>query len=285
MHKIRATTPAKINLFLQVLDRRPDGYHTIETLYQAISLREELIIEKSSGPCKLDVIGAPQLKSDDNLVIRALRWMEDRVGCRIPVRIRLTKQIPIAAGLGGGSSNAAGMLLALRELFEFRVSDQDLRTGAEELGADITFFFTGGSAVGEGIGEIVTPVKMFSDYRIVLVNPGFPISTARVYREFSRNLTGNPLEGRLWSVLRESAKVWDILHNDLQPVSESLYPEILEIGKRLEDTGFKHVLMSGSGPTFFALVPRGESTPVNFAFPSEWIILEASPEPNGIVLD
>jgi 4-diphosphocytidyl-2-C-methyl-D-erythritol kinase len=285
MRSIRASAPAKINLFLRVLSRRPDGYHTIETLFQAIDMHDELIVRQTSGPSTLEVPGAPELQTEDNLVMKALRWLEKHVSADLSVNIRLTKRIPTAAGLGGGSSDAAAALLAIRELFHLPISDEDLRRGAVSLGADVPFFFTGGSAVGEEIGQQITPVSIPFDYSLLLINPGFPVSTARVYREFSKTLTGKPREGRLWAVLREARTVADLLHNDLQPVTELLYPEVSEGKTRLAGLGFSGVLMSGSGPTVFGVAERGQVRYVGRGLLSKWTAITAGPIGSGVILD
>lgn len=285
MRTIRAIAPAKINLFLRVLSRRPDGYHTIETLFQAIDLHDELIVRQTSGATTLEVPGAPELQTQDNLVLKALRWLEKHVGAELKVNIRLNKNIPTAAGLGGGSSNAAAALLAIRELFQLPVSDEDLRSGAVSLGADVPFFFIGGSAMGEGIGEQLTRVNIPTDYRLILINPGFPVSTPRVYGEFSKTLTGRAREGRLRDVLRGARTVADLLYNDLQPVTESLYPEVSEVRSRLATLGFSNILMSGSGPTVFGLADLGEMPDVPRGLPSKWTVIATEAIRSGIILD
>ncbi|MBI5250846.1 MAG: 4-(cytidine 5'-diphospho)-2-C-methyl-D-erythritol kinase [Desulfomonile tiedjei] len=285
MRIIRALAPAKINLFLRVLARRPYGYHSIETLFQAIDLYDELIVEETSGSTALEVVGIPELQSEGNLVMRALRWLEKHVGVDLRVKIRLDKRIPMAAGLGGGSSDAAAALLSIRELFRLPVSDEEIRSAALGLGADVPFFFTGGAAVGEGIGELVTPVTIPEDYGLLLVNPGFPVSTAAVYSEFSKTLTGRSREGRLWNVLREARTLADLLHNDLQPVTESLYPEVFTIRTRLKEQGLLGVLMSGSGPTVFGIVEHGNAVESGKGLPLKWRAIVARPLNHGVTLE
>jgi len=285
MKGLRVTAPAKINLFLRVLGRRPDGYHNIETIFQAIDLYDELIIRECSGPSSLEVPGAPELENYDNLVMRAVRWLEKAVQRPISVRILLSKKIPVAAGLGGGSSDAAGALTGIRSLFDLPVSDEDLNRGALSLGADVPFFLIGGTAIGEGVGERVTPVDLPVSYGILLVNPGFPVSTARVFREFSNALTGKARQGTLWQLLREAGEVERLLHNDLQPVSEKLYPEISEIRHTLEKQGAQRVLMSGSGPTVFAIGNSQEIERVRQSLPQRWQTSVARPIPAGTMID
>ena len=253
MKSIRVRTPAKINLFLRVLRRREDGYHELETLFQAIDLWDELIISEAVSSAHLEVPDHPDLEAPDNLVWRAIRWLEKRTEAHYAVQIQLAKGIPVAAGLGGGSSDAAATLIAVRQLFGIPLTDEDLLDGACALGADVSFFLSGGSAVGEGIGERLTPVQLSLDYGLVLLNPGFPVSTAAVYREFSRTLTGDKRHSRLWKLLREGCPVDRLLHNDLQPIAEKLYPEVARVRAFMREVVCDAVLMSGSGPTVFGL--------------------------------
>jgi 4-diphosphocytidyl-2-C-methyl-D-erythritol kinase len=282
MQSIRVSAPAKINLFLRVLSKRPDGYHNIETLFQAIDVFDELIFQKTSDMTILKVAGLPELETEDNLVMRALRWFERYLGTELHVEINLKKNIPLAAGLGGGSSDAAAAMLAIRELFQLPVSDKELQSAAVSLGADVPFFFSGGSAIGEGIGDVITPVDIPQDYDLVIVNPGFPVSTAKVYSEFSRTLTAHPLEGRLGRVLQEGRGISGILHNDLQAVTERLYPEVSEIRNVLKEHGLSGVLMSGSGPTVLGITEIGRAENIGRRIPSKWTVISSRPTKVGI---
>ncbi len=255
MKSLRVQTPAKINLFLQVLGIRPDGFHDIQTLFQAIDLDDELIIAKGGAEPTLQVPGFRELESDHNLVMRALRWLEAHTGRELVVRMTLSKKIPVAAGLGGGSSDAAAALKGLSLLFDLGLPEEELARAALELGADVPFFLKGGTAVGEGIGERLTTVTLPFDYELILVNPGFPVSTGSIFREFSKNLTGKALEGKLWMRIREGRSVEDLLDNDLQSVAEVLHPQIRGVRDLMEKSGVRKTLMSGSGPTVFGPVP------------------------------
>lgn len=284
MDRVKLLAPAKINLFLRVLGRRPNGYHELETLFQAIDLYDELIIEKTTGLTTIEVPFHPELESEANLVLRGLRWIEARVERPLPVRFRLKKKIPTAGGLGGGSSDAAAALLGIRALFDLDLPDVELVIAAAQLGADVPFFLTGGTAVGEGIGEILTPVDLSLDYGLILINPGFQVPTARVFGELSRGLTGHDGKGRLWALIRAGARIEEMLHNDLQPVAEKLYPKISELGKALVSAGLKAVLMSGSGPTVFAVIGRDESDSVAARLPENVVFLRARPVKTGIII-
>ncbi len=284
MPSLRITTPAKINLFLRVLALRPDGYHDIETVFQAIDLCDELTMEATTGESSLSVPARPDLETEENLIMRAIRWLEKKTGQSLPVRIELNKRIPVAAGLGGGSSDAAATLVGIRSLFGLDLGDDELRQGAVTLGADVPFFLEGGTAVGEGIGERLTPVNLPMDYSVLLVCPAFSVSTGAIFREFSKFLTGEGREGRLWPRLQEAARIEDLLYNDLQSVTESMHSELAGMRQLMQDAGLKAILMSGSGPTLFGLVEPHEADNVKRRLPPELNSVIARPIRRGIVL-
>lgn len=285
MKSLRVQSPAKINLFLRVLRRRPDGYHELETLFQAIDVYDELILAECVSPSTLLVPGFPDLESDDNLVVRALRWLENRTGRELRVRMKLVKRIPVAGGLGGGSSDAAAALRGISRLFDLELSEEELAGAALALGADVPFFLVGGAAVGEGVGERLTPVKLPLDYDLILVNPGFPVSTAAIFREFSKNLTGTVREGRLWMKIREGRSVEELLENDLQRVAESIQPQIRETREVMERAGLRLTRMSGSGPTLFALIRNHSPEALAKRLPPQWRIFPARPIASGMAID
>jgi 4-diphosphocytidyl-2-C-methyl-D-erythritol kinase len=284
MKRIRIRTPAKINLFLRVLERRPDGYHNIETLFQAVNLEDELIIEKTTGPSVLVVPGFPNLEDEENLITKAVRRLELVTERDLSVRIQLHKNIPIAAGLGGGSTDAAAALLGVCSLFDLDFTAEALRQVAGSLGADVPFFLKGGCAVGEGVGDILTPVDLPLDYGILLVNPEFTVSTAAVYKEFSVSLTGSARNGKLWTVIGERRGLEDLLCNDLQEVAERLHPEISEVRIFLEGNGLEKTLMSGSGPTIFAVGASDQLSGMMDLLPDKWRAWVVNPIEHGPII-
>ena len=287
MTSVHLHAPAKINLYLAVLGRRPDGYHDIETLFQAIDLYDDVYIKKAADRTTLQLPNHPELETADNSALHALAWLEQWAGRSLPVEITIQKRIPIAAGLGGGSSDAAAVLAGVRALYGLDIPDDELARGALSVGADAPFFLKGGAAVGEGVGEKLTPVKLPDNYAIILVNPGFPVSTAEVYRLYSKGLTGRFAEGRLWRLLADNADIGDLLHNDLQPVCEALHPEAANVRKSLAAAGIEQILMSGSGPTVFGIVTDGrtlEQTRRRAAAHAKqsWSLASARPIPFGV---
>jgi len=287
MNRLRVRTPAKVNLFLRVIGTRPDGYHDIETIFQAIDIHDELIIEESREESSLEVPERPDLENSQNLVLEALRRLERRTGRPLPVRIRLDKQIPVAGGLGGGSSDAAAALRGITALFDLDLSENDLLDEAAQLGADVPFFLVGGAAVGEGIGERLTPVMLPMNYGLVVANPGLAVSTAAVYQEFDRVLTRPNPESTVWARLRSSRNPVDLLENDLEAVTIALCPEVGALEKALTDAGAVATLMTGSGPTVFGIAgaDRSELEAIRAAM-SNWANpVAAYPVPYGAMID
>lgn len=261
--------PAKINLFLRVTGRRADGYHTLQTRMQKVGLFDLLEVQRGGEGVRLHCVGADLPENADNLVHRAaslfLETVAQRRGRTLGgVKISLTKNIPIAAGLGGGSSDAAAALKALNSLFEADLTAGELAAVGLELGADVPFFLADTpAALAVGIGEILTPVAPLSGCFVLLVNPGFSVSTRWVYQTFA--LTKEE-KTTIFKNFRESADpagqpclsatvegLPAALENDLETVTITRYPEIGRIKEELLAHGAVAALMSGSGPTVFAL--------------------------------
>ena len=261
--------PAKINLFLRVTGRRADGYHTLQTRMQKVGLFDLLEVQRGGEGVRLHCVGADLPENAENLVHRAaslfLETVAQRRGRTLGgVKISLTKNIPIAAGLGGGSSDAAAALKALNFLFEAGLTAGELAAIGLELGADVPFFLADTpAALAVGIGEILTPVAPLSGCFVLLVNPGFSVSTRWVYQTFA--LTKEE-KTTIFKNFRESADpagqpclsatvegLPAALENDLETVTITRYPEIGRIKEELLAHGAVAALMSGSGPTVFAL--------------------------------
>lgn len=243
--------PAKVNLYLKVVGRRPDGYHELVSVLQPLSLADDLELHYDPGGQGLDFFcDHPALPQDEsNLAVRAVQLFQRHTGCRGGLRLVLRKKIPVAAGLGGGSSDAAGVLLGLRALMAPELPANELHHLARQLGADVPFFLLGGPALARGIGEILEPLKLPATW-LVLVNPGLAVSTAWVYRQLQPPFTPAPQRDRaFWE--QTPPERW--LHNDLEEVTSRWYPEIGWLKKKLLELGAQAALMSGSGPTVFGL--------------------------------
>jgi 4-diphosphocytidyl-2-C-methyl-D-erythritol kinase len=247
--------PAKVNLYLKVLARREDGYHDLVTVMQPLSLADELRLAPGKGLSL--VCRHPEVPSgQQNLVWRAAEKFGSATGQIPQIHIELVKKIPVAAGLGGGSSDAAGTLLALNELTGKPLSAEALHELAAELGADVPFFLLRGPAVGRGIGTILSPLDL-PPYWYVLLNPGLAISTAWVYGNLDLKAlaqTGAPLPVD-WD--GDHPETW--VANDLETVTLSRYPELRELLAGLSEAGALVQGMSGSGPTLFGLFYEAEA--------------------------
>jgi 4-diphosphocytidyl-2-C-methyl-D-erythritol kinase len=253
--EIRRLCPAKVNLYLKVLSRREDGYHELVTVMQPLTLADELWV--SPGPGLTLACQHPEVPSGpQNLVWRAAQKFGEATGGEPRVHLRLVKNIPVAAGLGGGSSDAAGTLIALNELAGRPLTPLRLHDLAAGLGADVPFFLTPGPAVGRGIGTLLSPLDL-PPYWYVLLNPGLAISTAWVYGNLDLNFlaaAGAPLP-----------PAWDGGHpenwvaNDLETVTLSRYPALGELLAGLSRAGARAWGMSGSGPTLFGLFQEAEA--------------------------
>lgn len=263
--------PAKINLFLRVTGRRADGYHTLETLMHKVGLFDLLELRRGGKGVRLCCGGADLPETADNLVHRAaelfLQAATLRAGRPLPgVEIALTKNIPIAAGLGGGSSDAAATLKGLNRLFDAGLTEGELAALGLRLGADVPFFVADApAALAVGIGEILTPVAPLTDCSVLLVNPGFAVSTRWVYQNFAltKNRKATNLKNLQESAVRLNRPGSTVavkglpasLHNDLESVTIARFPEIGRLKEELLARGAVAALMSGSGPTVFALFP------------------------------
>ena len=246
--------PAKVNLYLKILARREDGYHDLVTVMQPLTLADELRLTPGKG-LTLDCRHPEVPSGSQNLVWRAAEKFGTAIGQVPQVHIELVKKIPVAAGLGGGSSDAAGTLLALNELAGNPLNPTTLHELAAELGADVPFFLRPGPAVGRGIGTILSPLDL-PPYWYVLLNPGLAISTSWVYGHLDLDAlaqAGAPLPAA-WD--GEHPENW--VANDLETVTLSRYPELQEFLARLSKAGARAQGMSGSGPTLFGLFHEAE---------------------------
>jgi len=262
--------PAKINLFLKIMRRRADGYHEIESLMQKITLFDVLQLVRQGEEINLSCPDSKVSADRENLVYRAAEAFFSTTGIAPGVRIILEKNIPVAAGLGGGSSDAATVLVGLNRLLAADLTPETLADIGLRLGADVPFFVMDFSAaVATGIGACLQEVKSLHDCWILLVNPGFGVSTKWVYENFPLTSCSNPYilargrqMDRNFTVV--SPELFEELGNDLETVTIGRYPEIGDIKKELKKAGAVAALMSGSGPTVFGLFPGKEEAQRSF---------------------
>jgi 4-diphosphocytidyl-2-C-methyl-D-erythritol kinase len=248
-------TSAKVNLALEVLGKRSDGYHELSTVMQAVDLFDRLTVERAET-ITLETSDAALPTDDRNLVVRAARLLREASGVQAGARIVLDKRIPVAAGLGGGSSDAAATLWGLNRLWGLRWRRERLMALAVGLGMDVPFFLGPGRAVGTGRGEVLKPVPTLGGYAMVLVNPGVPLSTQEVYGRVPERWHAKP-EGtkRMLEALRtrNAAKVAAALTNHLERWVEPAMPVIGRMKAALLAAGALGAVMSGSGPTVFGV--------------------------------
>lgn len=251
-------SPAKVNLVLRVLRRRDDGYHDIFTVMQPISLYDEVSIEVSAGVGISVDCGHPGVPSDrTNLAYRAAELILKELRLERRVEITIKKNIPVAAGLGGGSSNAASVLTGLDRLLKAGIGEERLKELGSLIGSDVPFFILNGAARAEGRGEILKRLKL-PPYDYLLINPGFKVSTAWAYNNL--DLTKRHEDNILSysdGFFGDLGMLKDHLVNDLEEVTSRKFPEIARLKKALLDRGAFGALMSGSGPTVFGVFGSG----------------------------
>ncbi|MFZ5761874.1 MAG: 4-(cytidine 5'-diphospho)-2-C-methyl-D-erythritol kinase [Thermodesulfobacteriota bacterium] len=265
VQEVAISAPAKVNLQLVILGRRPDGYHELESLMVKLDLADHLTLARQPAGITLSCPGSDLPLGADNLVHRAAQAFFAHTAIAAGVAITLTKRIPVAAGLGGGSSDAAATLKGLNRLFDAGLDAATLMGLAKPLGADVPFFVLEAPAAwARGIGERLSVAAMPDLGWILLVNPGFAVSTKWVYENFALTRGGNPYILGAGLASANSAESRDKsrllpLCNDLEAVTVGRYPEVAALKAALLAGGARDALMSGSGPTVFGLFDDQES--------------------------
>lgn len=258
-HKINGISlkaPAKINLFLEILGKRDDGYHEIETVMQEIDLVDNLQFEEIREGVKLKCNNKNVPSDENNLVCKAANLIVNECGIKKGVLISLEKNIPVGAGLGGGSSDAATTLKALNSLWKIGLSDIDLMEFAARLGSDIPFFIKGKTALCSGRGENITPIEVKSEMNYLIIFPHINISTTTIYRNLKIDLTKKRKDVSFFLHALKYSKIADIsklLFNRLEEVIFATYPDLLRVKSSLEHFDFCGLSVSGSGSAFFGL--------------------------------
>ncbi|HSE91278.1 MAG TPA: 4-(cytidine 5'-diphospho)-2-C-methyl-D-erythritol kinase [Candidatus Binatia bacterium] len=258
--KIRA--PAKINLRLRVVGRRADGYHLLDTIMLPVSLYDEIVIKKRKKIGKKSALkdrltvtcddpSVPQGRK--NLAYKAASLILTEKGIDEPVEVRIHKRIPVGAGLGGGSADAAATLMGLNRLFRLEYTTRQLERISAALGADVPFFVRGVPARARGIGERLTPLRAVPRLWLVILYPNFPVSTAWVYRNLPVKLTKAIVNTSINFSLESSANLRKLLVNDLETVTMGRYPRIGLLKEELARQGAVGTLMSGSGSSVFGV--------------------------------
>ncbi len=253
---------AKINLSLHVLGKRADGFHELFTVFQTVSLHDDISFTES-GRISLSCSNKYIPTNEKNLIVQAAHLLDKRSGGGKGAAMHLKKRIPAPGGLGGGSSNAAVALIGLKRLWNLDISAEDLHSMAAELGSDVPFFLYGGSAIGTGRGTEIQPIRDVQEPHMLIVTPNKRVSTAKAFARINaENLTSEAAESIL-NVCRSDAESLDLRHsalrNDIEAAVFAAFPEIERAKEWLIELGAVNALMSGSGASVFAVFDKEET--------------------------
>lgn len=251
---LKVLAPAKLNLTLEILGKRSDGYHEIRSVMQPISLYDILWLEGGTDQLEVQCPGFPELESDQNLIVRAVRLLEKEIGRTLALTIRLRKRIPLGGGLGGGSSDAATVLVNLNRLLGDPVPPDRVTVLAAQLGSDVPFFLKSQTALVLGRGERILPWPNFPLWWYVLICPDFPVSTPWAYGQIKLPLTEEKEISNIGS-LKEMGGIprTEQFQNDLEAGVFPTFPQLSAIKEALLGQGCLKSLMSGSGSTVFGI--------------------------------
>lgn len=257
MKKLELKARAKINLSLDILGKRPDNFHEVEMIMQSIELHDVVVLEESEGTDIRIIIDHPLLSDGaSNIAYKAAKLFKERMGIKKGLKITIVKNIPVAAGLAGGSTDAAAVLKGLNSLWEVGNTPEQLAKLGAELGSDVPFCLAGGTSLATGRGEIITPLPNLPETWLVLAKPPVEVSTAEIYKNFDQHKvlkrpeTKSMVEG-LKS--KDFHKIYSLMANVLESVTLKKYPVVSELKEAMKSLGLKYVLMSGSGPSVFGV--------------------------------
>ena len=249
---------AKINLGLKIINKRPDGLHNIESVFLQISLHDSLTFSSSN---KFSIIskGISCPTNQNNILFKVIDILKKEYDININVKVLINKNIPIGAGLGGGSSNAAAFLKYLLEVNQIKLSNEKLVKLASQIGSDVPFFLKGGFQLIKGIGDHLQPIEttVFNNKKILLIHPKFHISTKWAYSEVKKHLLTSNNKPK-FSALTKKVN-WNLFENDFEKFVCTTYPEILKLKKLLKNDGALYSGLSGSGSTVFGLYNDNQS--------------------------
>ena len=262
MQQVIRKARAKINLGLDVVKRREDGYHEVKMIMQIVDLYDELTICKTEQPGIQITTNVGDIPvNEDNLIYKTAKLMLDKYSIQQGIAVHLKKVIPVAAGMAGGSTDAAATFTGLNQLFDLKIPDEELMKMAVKIGADVPYCIMGGTALSEGIGEILTPLPNPPQCHLVIAKPDIYVSTKYVYENLHANeLKHHPDIDAMIESLRakDLRKMSQQMENVLELVTASEYPIIEEIKDTMKKCGAWNALMSGSGPTVFGIFDREE---------------------------
>lgn len=257
MDKIKLKALGKINLGLDVLGRHPNGYHDVRMVMQTVYLYDQILLEKTDKEgisLETNLFYLPV--NENNLAYRAAKMLIDEFAIKEGVHISLEKHIPVAAGMAGGSSNAAAVLYGMNRLFQLGLTDQELMDRSVQLGADVPYCIMRGTVLAEGIGEKLTPLPAMPKCHVLLAKPPISVSTQKVYEKLdAQEVTKHPdIDGILLGLQTgDLEKITSSMGNVLENVTITEYPQIERIKDVMKEEGALNAMMSGSGPTVFGI--------------------------------
>lgn len=254
--KFRIKAYGKINLGLDVLGKLPNGYHEVKMVMQTVGIYDELTFEKTEDGIEITTDAAELPTGEDNLVYKAARLMKERYHIREGIRIHLQKNIPIAAGMAGGSTDAAAAMKGISRLFDLDIGLLELMEAGVEIGADVPYCVIGGTALAEGIGEKLTPLELAPECYVLVAKPDISVSTKYVYEHLDLGKIGKhpDIDGMVEAIGIGSLQgILDRMENVLETVTIPAYPIVGELKRRMKELGAVNSLMSGSGPTVFGI--------------------------------
>lgn len=257
MDKLQLKAYGKINLGLDVIRKRPDGYHDLDMIMQMVDVYDDVIIEKKAGEEIVVKADAAVLSNGkDNLAYMAAKMLFDEFGIKSGVEITIHKRIPIAGGMAGGSSDCATTLIGINKMFNLGLSKQQLMERGVKLGADVPYCVLGETAIARGIGEVLTPLPTPPQCHVIIAKPPISVSTAYVYGHIRPDeITKRPDIEQMTLAIKEQDlnKLSDLLYNVMEEVTVSEYPVIEKLKSIMLENGALNSIMSGSGPTVFGL--------------------------------
>nr|MBU1327903.1 4-(cytidine 5'-diphospho)-2-C-methyl-D-erythritol kinase [Candidatus Omnitrophota bacterium] len=255
MREIRVFAPAKLNLYLDVLKKRSDGLHNIETIFEKIDLKDEIIIKEKGTGLKVKTIPSNCSQGKENIVYKAAHTLFKEAEVKLNLDIEIKKRIPVSAGLGGGSSDAASVLEAINEIFKLRVPAKKLFSIARDIGKDVPFFMLNSPfAVAKGAGELLEKINLNKSFFHILIKPSIPLSTKLMYRRVDKcsfSTKPHSLKDTLLALETSAKELEKNYYNIFERVLDREGVHINRVKAMLADIGVKHSLLSGSGPTVF----------------------------------
>jgi len=252
MNEIIVKSPAKINIGLNIVNKRNDGFHDLETIFYPLNLHDEIRFTKSDK-FSFNSDDENLNKEKTNLIIKAKELLENEFEILLPVEIYLNKNIPIGAGLGGGSSNAASTLTSLIKLFSFKIDNKNLSELALKLGSDVPYFLNPIPSFAESRGEVLIPINLKLDKYLLIVNPGIHVATKWAFGLITPNKRNISLKSLIQKSIIEIEEVMSLASNDFEKIVFSHFPEIKEIKEKMLEFDANFSMMTGTGSTVWGM--------------------------------